>query len=711
MSAPDAAALTVHVAATVARLVPGLTVTDAGELVARAAPRPAALRQLDAHLAAYPDALTSGSGDVPHPVIVLAGGLAAAGYDQIRLPRCQTCSRTTHLRHRTPTGRLCDSCYRRSRAEPCADCGTIRTVDTRTDRGPLCSPCARPPEPCARCGQVRLLAARDATGGPLCQTCHQKPRRTCSGCGTVAATYAHTPTGPVCRACYVQPARTCGACGELHPIVRRATTDEPDLCARCAGRPLARCVACDQLRRCDPRAFEPLCQFCRAAGHHPAAAPTGGGPLWTPPTTTGGGRWNRPDSRTRARRRVHEHLHTALAHPDHGVAPPLEPLITAFEQVPNPASLLDWLTRRAGGRLLTDLARRAHHEPITHDLLDTYPQTYDLHHLRGVLVHTGVLPARAEYLDRIHPWLDQLLADQPPAHAALVRPYAEWHLLRRARTRAHRAEFTPSSAGWARGHILAATAFLTWLDERHTTLADATQTDVDTWLHNATQTRYLLRGFLLWAHARGQAGDLTVPPLPRSEPDVLLDEPARWQLLTRCLRDDQLPLDVRTAGGLLLLYGQFASRLTRLTAADIHHDDHDIHLHLGTVPVLLPPALAALVRAQRDATYQRVTYQHPDTATRPLFPGRNPGQPIRADVLTRRLRSHGIDTRQARNAALVAWATELPAAILADVLGLNVNTAVAWANRTRRDWTDYLAHRRTAPPPGRSNVRNTAPTE
>src|SRR6266699_1837233 len=125
------------------------------------------------------------------------------------------------------------------------------------------------------------------------------------------------------------------------------------------------------------------------------------------------------------------------------------------------------------------------------------------------------------------------------------------------------------AGGAPRGRILAALAFLAWLDDRGTTLGAATQADVDDWLHGASQQRYLLRDFLTWASARRLAGQVTVPALPRSELTGLITEDSRWQLLSRCLRDPGIPLDVRTAGALLLLYGQFVSRLTRVTAADI----------------------------------------------------------------------------------------------------------------------------------------------
>jgi hypothetical protein len=194
-----------------------------------------------------------------------------------------------------------------------------------------------------------------------------------------------------------------------------------------------------------------------------------------------------------------------------------------------------------------------------------------------------------------------------------------------------------SAAAWARGRILAALAFLAWLDERGTTLGAATQADIDDWLHGATQQRYLLRDFPTWASARRLAGQVTVPALPRSELTGLITEDSRWQLLSRCLRDPGIPLEVLTAGALLLLYGQFVSRLTRLTAADIEQHGPDTCLRLDTVPVLLPPRLATLVRAQLDAGPARCPRMHSGRASVPL------GRSVRTvgTVGTHRRRFHG----------------------------------------------------------------------
>ncbi|GAA5768853.1 hypothetical protein [Streptosporangium roseum] len=42
---------------------------------------------------------------------------------------------------------------------------------------------------------------------------------------------------------------------------------------------------------------------------------------------------------------------------------------------------------------------------------------------------------------------------------------------------------------------------------------------------------------------------------------------------------------------------------------------------------------------------------------------------------------------------LVALVDDIPAPILADILGLHINTAVRWANIAKRDWSAYLAAR------------------
>lgn len=746
-----------HLADAVADAVAGLDAGTAAVLVGQAARGPAALRQLSQHLAAHPDALATGSGDVPLPVARLAGLLAGAGYGGIRVPACLACGRTGELPHRSAGGRLCRNCYRKQGQQRCSRCGRTRIVSTRTPAGPLCPPCAaalRPPRLCGACGQVRPAVARREDGTTICQPCYQAPQRPCSRCGQTARTNAFTPQGPVCGNCYARPPRRCGGCGQDRPIRLRAAAGQPDLCSKCSHWPASACAACGQQGRCDSRSGQPLCMICctqpahecRACGNarplkalwpmgpvcgdcyqqirsHPADCPRCGqhqvltaaahdgsricGPCAGHPPefacTTCAAACAGPGQRTCARCAMNQHLHATLADPVLGIPAQFQPLLAAFTQAANPGSVSDWLRRRPGGKILTELAATAHHQQITHHLLDERPQTRALHHVRDVLVSAGVLSPRAEYLERISPWLDTILTSRPPHHASLVRPYATWHVLRRARQRARKKSFTHSAAAQARTHILAALHFLAWLDARGQALATATQADIDNWLDGTTCNRYQLRPFITWAARRHLTSDLTIPALPRTEPAPALTENDRWHQLRRCLHDDDLPLDIRTAGALLLLYGQFISRLTELTTDCIEHNGSGTFLRLDTTPVLLPPRLAALVCAQRDATPPKLTL-HPATATRPLFPGHSPARPITPAAMTRRLRQHGIDPQQARNAALTAWAADLPPAVLASLLGVHIQTATNWATRTGRDWASYIATRISTP-------GNTARTE
>jgi hypothetical protein len=72
-------------------------------------------------------------------------------------------------------------------------------------------------------------------------------------------------------------------------------------------------------------------------------------------------------------------------------------------------------------------------------------------------------------------------------------------------------------------------------------------------------------------------------------------------------------------------------------------------------------------------------------------PGRATGRPLSAFRLADRLRQLGLHSSRARSAALFQLATELPAALLARLLGIHVSVAVAWQRASAGDWTTYAA--------------------
>jgi hypothetical protein len=74
-----------------------------------------------------------------------------------------------------------------------------------------------------------------------------------------------------------------------------------------------------------------------------------------------------------------------------------------------------------------------------------------------------------------------------------------------------------------------------------------------------------------------------------------------------------------------------------------------------------------------------------------LFPGGEPERHVSSYRLTERLRHLGLRTGQARSAALFQLSTELPAALLARMLGIHISVAVAWQRASAGDWAAYAA--------------------
>jgi hypothetical protein len=109
-------------------------------------------------------------------------------------------------------------------------------------------------------------------------------------------------------------------------------------------------------------------------------------------------------------------------------------------------------------------------------------------------------------------------------------------------------------------------------------------------------------------------------------------------------------------------------------------------------PVLIPPRVAALLAAVPITATAAALTGTPNPNPW-LFPGRLPGRPRNPHGLRRSLHHHGVEVRQACNAALIALAGDLPPAVLSDLFGVSITSAIAWARRSARDWTRYIQHR------------------
>ncbi|MGH3920067.1 MAG: hypothetical protein ACRDSG_13690 [Pseudonocardiaceae bacterium] len=236
--------------------------------------------------------------------------------------------------------------------------------------------------------------------------------------------------------------------------------------------------------------------------------------------------------------------------------------------------------------------------------------------------------------------------------------------------------------------IKTAVDFLAWLTANNTTLADCRQTDIDNWLITGPSTCQV-REFLTWAAQRHRCLAFDVPA-PQRTTGTATDPDQRWALVAQLLHDDSLTTVDRVAGCLLLLFGQQQSRIAVMTTDQITHHGNDVFIRFGQHDVPAPEPLGALLLQLITHGKSHVGIGSP-TTTQWLFPGGMPGQPITASRLAQRLRALGIPTQAARRATLIDLASQLPAAVLADLLNLSPTTAVRWTHQAGGNWTRYAA--------------------
>jgi hypothetical protein len=662
------------------------------------------LNMLADFLEEHHDGLMSGSSSAPPGITTLVEALRFGGFDQFQLPRCASCATTKPLRYQTDSGRICTACFTRSRALQCSRCGLTRPVTTRDTRGPVCHNCWRKDptklEECVVCGERGQVAIR-STLGPTCMRCYERPASLCEGCGRHAPIHSRRTGKALCDSCYRSPRRVCSACGEEAVINRRGDTPESgNLCARCYEYPRVTCSSCGRVRRVSQRTVAgPLCQTCAVrptrictvcARERPVQALTDDGPLCSTCYSERHlveckrcGTVARPYESGRCARCVlDDRLRAALGGDQFDER--LEPVRAALLEGPNPEASLRWLARSHGALVLIQIARGE--VELSHEGLGSLEQTKPLNHLRGLLIASGVLSQDMGGFERLEPWLDDLLKDVRSDKAQLVRAFAVWHVFRRARRKAQRGRLTEGGVKWARLRVQQSLKFLDWLEAHGKELSDLTQADMDLWLASGSVTRYVVRDFISWARARRLIDPVRVPLRQSRSATVQLAEDVRWGQVKSLLESDGVDLAVRVAGLFVLLFGQHLTRVVRLRTSAVQVSGGSVAVVFASEPVTVPPGLDTLVMDLCDRRGHAVVNRGDW-----LFQGGIPGRPITAEQLRLRLAEHDIVLRPTRNGALMQLASQVPASVLADLLGLHTNTAVEWVRNSRGDWSRYAA--------------------
>ena len=216
------------------------------------------------------------------------------------------------------------------------------------------------------------------------------------------------------------------------------------------------------------------------------------------------------------------------------------------------------------------------------------------------------------------------------------------------------------------------------------------QGDLEAWLASAQPTHRTDAGnFVRWAR-KHKLTSLDFAAIRWGGPTGVIDTETRWEQARWLLHDGTLKPEDRVAGLLVLLYAQWPATISQLTLSHVQASGGQVRIQLGREPVVLPEPLDALVL--QVAAARRGHAAIGDQGTSPwLFPGGQPGRPISAFQLAERLRQIGIRSGQSRSAALFQLATNLPAAVLARMLGIHITVAVAWQRAAAGDWAAYAA--------------------
>ena len=475
---------------------------------------------------------------------------------------------------------------------------------------------------------VGLSPRSTVRGRPRTTSARKDP---CARCGrNIPRLAASWPEGRLCNICYYDAVHTRGTCPEclqdrLLPGLRAA--DGEPICSTCAEIPVD--FHCE---RCDTEAARHRGRLC-------------------------------------ARCALRDDLHELLG----GVPeqPALLGLVDALCASDRPESIIVWKRSAKVQELLRGLG--AGTIPVSHEGLDFVPGK-QAEHLRALLQHHGLLPARDPYLPRFEQWIDAKLDGLPDEVREPVQRFATWHHLRRIRAKAQAGADTRGSVHSAKQEITETVKFLVWLHETYQrTAGDCTQQDIEEWLASGPTTRSAIRTFFVVAKKSRLNTAVTIQHRSaKTSPSLSQDQRLAWihELLSGS--SESLPYRVR---------------VVTFQTTVIDDGDAGMSIMLGAHPTDVPEPFASLVREHLSTRPNLRTGAGPESPW--LFPSTLAGRHLHPNTVMDRLRDLGVNLLGARNRAIGELVLECPPSLVADALGYSYQVAFLHADKAAEPWARY----------------------
>jgi integrase len=176
-----------------------------------------------------------------------------------------------------------------------------------------------------------------------------------------------------------------------------------------------------------------------------------------------------------------------------------------------------------------------------------------------------------------------------PQNLEVIRRYIRWHHQRRMNLMD---EVSRGTFLRAKQEVTVAIGLLNWLTGHGIKLPELQQSHLDSWQAGGPTTRRIAERFLKWAiKTKAAPAGLTIVPHRRGT-SPRLGKPRQDEALKRVIDAGGLEASDRAAAIFILVYGQQAENIARLTWNDVTITEDLVTIRLGTIHIAVPDPLA-----------------------------------------------------------------------------------------------------------------------